>query len=446
MSRYRRFLNARQAVAGGSYTTLFSFTTDATGSETLDWSFTNPSIQIRWIINGFTVDSNSISSIGGAYLLDGTDKTVQVQVIGSSITADRFRANFVKGAITISSVTLDGLDLSNSDNLSTYSFTPSASFNHLNLENTGQTYFDTTIYNWDQNNAYLNLSNNRITIQNVAQFLSDIDGDSTSGSTGRQLILNGTNAGIFNGMSYFDSNNDGPALKTSLEGKGWTVSVNEFTAAAAWNFTDSSTMTLSGTDIDGISDQINSYDLTVPSTKSAPQWNSGALYSEFGDGKMMSYETFPSDEAEVSFIAYVDLVSNTAEIFLGYRSSSGDNFSIANSGTSELRNFHNSIPPAYRSFNDVPVAGFNKIATTYNSTSNRIGEKLNAGVYDSDPYTNVQTVTATHISLGGQYLGSSYSTVNNSEFRYQFAMVFTSELTEVEIESMFSYIDNVLVT
>ena len=445
MGRFRRLMTAQATgSAPTGYNTIFSFTTDADVGETLDWSITNPSATIRWIVNTFPVNGNSVNAPAGSYFLNGTPLTVEVQALGaSSITADQLKLNYVTGNITVSNTTLGGMDLSNSDTLGNYTFTPAANFNHLNLENTGRSYFDvTTPFNINQNNFYINLSNNALPIEDVARILSDLNTDSAGGATGREVVLDGTNGGIFNSMSTY-SIYDGPALKTALEGDGWTVTVRELVLASAYNFTDDTTMTLAGTNVQGVSDIIGSNDLFVPAGKTDPIWNAAGKYIEFGDHKMLAYDTFPTGELEMTLISMFERVSTNLEIVISYRSSNSSNLALATS-TTILRNFHHT-PTAPRNFVDTPTAGFNKAAIFYDSVNERVGEKLNSGgTYSDDPFTNVTPVTGTHIGIGGQFLGS-YSTVGGTAFNSKYSMIFTTKLSNVDLESIFSYIDGDLI-
>ena len=225
MSRYRRLIRSRVAAAPtATYQAVFSYQIDADVADTFTASFTNPNLQVRWIVNGNIVDGNSISGLGSVFGLDGTPRTVEIQLLGTNVlTADRFTSNHVTGNINIANSTIGGLDLNNSPTLGIPSFSASPSFNFLDLSSTNIGYIDFTSLPFNNNNFFIDLQSNSFTNEEVARYLNDFDVNSIGSATGREITITGNNGFIYTGQIPYD----GPTARTSLAAKGWTISVNQ---------------------------------------------------------------------------------------------------------------------------------------------------------------------------------------------------------------------------
>lgn len=189
------------APPSATWETLFSFTTELGADDSFNAALTGSGATLRWIVNGNTVVGDSVSGQGSAFGLDATPRTVEAQILGLQ---------------TISPTLID-LD---------------------DLAITG--YFNLTNINFNTNNQVILLDGNGFTSPEVAQFLVYFDTNSTSGTTGREINLAGTNDFIYPNMTP----NDGSQAQTNLVGKGWTVTVNgiQHTATLTLNLLSTDTV------------------------------------------------------------------------------------------------------------------------------------------------------------------------------------------------------------
>jgi hypothetical protein len=133
---------------------------------------------------------------------------------GLNTTLDLSRVTFYN--------TSDGsFSCNNNASLSDITFKTSSAgiINSITMSNCNLNYVNMTGFSFNRNNAYVYLHNNGMTATEVNHMLVDFDSISSAGYTGRIINIGGTNADPDGTSGGFD----GLAAKTSLEGKGFTI-------------------------------------------------------------------------------------------------------------------------------------------------------------------------------------------------------------------------------
>ncbi len=169
----------------------------------------------------------SLCKISGSFLAYTQSSNFSVKFASSGnglMTNVHIGSSNYVGIPDFSNVPLSGGLIANGNTGSTgfiFSTTGNGTFSSINLSGCNYGYINFLNISTSRNSTLIQLQNNAMTAEEVNHILADLDSISTAGYTGRTINIGGTNADPDSSSGGYN----GLAAKTSLEGKGFTVTI-----------------------------------------------------------------------------------------------------------------------------------------------------------------------------------------------------------------------------